>query len=358
MPSFREIRDLLLLSHGSNFISEEEFLVLYEEYQPANLIFPHSSYGDFHFDDMEDDECLAEFRVEKKDLETLGEALQIPATFHCQQRSKIDGMEGLCMLLRRFAYPCRYSDMISRFGRPVPVLSMVTNTVLDYIYDTHGHLLTDWNPALLSAQALEEYAQAISRKGSPLQNCFGFIDGTVRPVCRPGRHQRVLYNGHKRVHSLKYQSIALPNGLIGNLYGPVEGRRHDAGMLADSGLLRQLERYAFSPAVQPMCVFGDPAYPLRIHLQAPFRNAALTVQMEAFNSAMSAVRCSVEWLFGDISNYFKFLDFKKNLKVQLSSVGKMYIVCALLRNALTCLYGNSTSNYFSLEPPSIFDYFN
>ena len=110
------------------------------------------------------------------------------------------------MLLRRSAYPCHYSDMISRFGRPVSVLR---------------HLLTDCNSDLLSTQALEEYAQAISRKGSPLLNCFGFIDGTVHPVCRPVRHQRVLYNGYKRVHSLKYQSIALPNGLIGNLYGPV-----------------------------------------------------------------------------------------------------------------------------------------
>ena len=196
-------------------------LVFYEEYQSANLSFPHPSYGEFDLDDMEDDECLAEFRVKKQDLDTLAEALQIPESFHCKQRSKIDGMEGLCMLLRRFAYPCRHSDMVPRFGRPVPVLSMATNKVLDHIYDTHGHLLTDWNPYLLSAQALEEYAQAISRKGSPLQNCFGFIDGTVRSVCRPGRHQRVLYNGHKRVHSLKYQSIALPNGLIGNLYGPV-----------------------------------------------------------------------------------------------------------------------------------------
>ena len=142
-----------------------------------------------------------------------------------------------------------------------------------------------------------------------------------------------------------------------NLFNISEGRKHDAEMLADSGLLRQLEHAAFSPAGQPMCVFGDPAYPLRIHLQAPYRNAALTAQMEAFNSAMSAVRCSVEWLFGDITNYFKFLDFKKNLKIQLSSVGKMYIVCALLRNALTCLYGNTTADYFSLEPPSISDYF-
>jgi len=39
--------------------------------------------GDFHFDDMEDDECLARFRLKKTDLETLGEALQIPARFHC-----------------------------------------------------------------------------------------------------------------------------------------------------------------------------------------------------------------------------------------------------------------------------------
>ena len=59
MPSFREIRDLLLLLHGSNFISEEELLVFYEEYHPANLSFPHSSFGEFDLDDMEDDECLA-----------------------------------------------------------------------------------------------------------------------------------------------------------------------------------------------------------------------------------------------------------------------------------------------------------
>ena len=50
---------------------------------------------------------------------------------------------------------------------------------------------------------------------------FGFIDGTVRPIARPGENQRVVYNGHKTVHALKYQSVVLPNGLIGNMYGPV-----------------------------------------------------------------------------------------------------------------------------------------
>ena len=52
----------------------------------------------------------------------------------------------------------------------------------------------------------------------------------------------------------------------------------------------------------------------------------------------------------DVQNYFKFIDFKKNLKVGLSSVGKMYVVSALLRNALTCLYGNETTVFSARSP--------
>ena len=128
-------------------------------------------------------------------------------------------------------------------------------------------------------------------------------------------------------------------------------------MLADSGLLRDLEQHAFSTTREPVALYGDPAYPLRVHLQVPYRGAGITLRMELYNKAMSAVRMSVEWLFGDIINYFKFLDFKKNLKISLSAVGKMYIVCAIFRNALTCMYGNPTSEYFALDPPTIQDYF-
>ena len=56
-------------------------------------------------------------------------------------------------------------------------------------------------------------------------------------------------------------------------------------------------------------------------------------------------------------HYFKFLDFKKGLKLQLSAIGKMYIVCTLLQNAHMCLYGNKTSKYFDMQPVNIADYF-
>ena len=121
---------------------------------------------------------------------------------------------------------------------------------------------------------------------------------------------------------------------------------HDARMLGELGLYESHAQLPFQE-MEIQCVFiGNPAYPLRKHLQAPFRQADLPQEMLDYNKPMSLVRVSVEWLFGDIVNYFKFLDFKKNLKIRLGQVGKMYVICALLRNALTCLYKNTTSKYW------------
>ena len=123
-----------------------------------------------------------------------------------------------------------------------------------------------------------------------------------------------MYNGHKRVHALKFQAVALPNGIVCNLFGPVEGRRHDAGMLKDSGVLAGLQQVAYNPAGEVLCIYGDPVYPLRPQLICLYKLGdvqVLTPQMRAFNKARSEVRVSVEWLFGNISNYFKFIVYKK-----------------------------------------------
>ena len=126
-------------------------------------------------------------------------------------------------------------------------------------------------------------------------------------------------------------------------------------MLARSGLLQMLERYSIARNGSILCIYGDSAYPLRSQLQRPFRSAHITPLQNEWNKAMS--RVSVEWVFGGIINYYKFLDFRKNEKIQLSAVGKMYIVCALLLNARSCFYGNSASSFFDCNPPSIQEYF-
>ena len=133
------------------------------------------SYVVFDLQIMNSADCKAEFRVEKADLPRLTDALYIPAVFHCKQRSICDSLKGVCVLLRRTSYLCRFSDMIQCFSRPVSVLSLITNEVMDFIYDNHCHLVTEWNRDILSSVALQQCAEAILRKGSLLNNCFGFI---------------------------------------------------------------------------------------------------------------------------------------------------------------------------------------
>ena len=203
-------------------LNDAEFLLLYDLYSPQNLDLPCDLYPHFDLQNLTEDECVAEFRFRKTDIPRLSQALRIPDVIICHQGTICEGTEGLCMLLKRLCYPCRYSDMVHLFARPVPVLCMITNQVLDYIYQAHSHRILQWNHQQLSQANLERFAEVVHRKGAPLNNCFAFVDGTVHPICRPGTvNQRLLYNGHKRVHGIKLQSVVTPDGMIANMYGPV-----------------------------------------------------------------------------------------------------------------------------------------
>ena len=98
------------------------------------------------------------------------------------------------------------------------------------------------------------------------------------------------------------------------MYGPIEGKRHDSAILAESRLPDQMQLHCNDANGHPFCVYGDAAYPLRAHSQKHFQGVRLNDQQKEFNTAMSSVRASVEWLFGDVINYFKFMDFKKKKK--------------------------------------------
>jgi len=107
-----------------------------------------------------------------------------------------------------------------------------------------------------------------------------------------------------------------------------------------SGLYNELQRYSWASNGTPLCIYGDTAYPLRVHLQTGYRNANLTQQQQLFNTSMSEVRITVEWAFGEIVSNWGILDCKRKQMIGLSAIGKFYLVATLLRNALTCLYGS------------------
>lgn len=62
-------------------------------------------------------------------MERLRDALQLPANYICSQGTNATGMEALMILLRRLAYPNRWSDLVPVFGRMVSELSLIFNKV-------------------------------------------------------------------------------------------------------------------------------------------------------------------------------------------------------------------------------------
>ena len=214
--------------------------MLYDLNTSKNPDLPYWKYKRFDLDTLTDEECKTEFRFYRSDIYALCDVLEFPNEIKCYSGVKVDASAALCILLKHFAYPCRYTDLVCRFGRPIPSISIIANYMLSFMYSRWKRLLTSFEQDWLASAKLQQYAKAIHDRGAPLDNCFAFVDGTIQRVCRPGQNQRALYNGHKRVHANKSQAVSAPNGLCINLFGPVEGRRHDSGMLADSGLLTLL----------------------------------------------------------------------------------------------------------------------
>ena len=100
-----------MLKTCSTMKSSSLFMIFTAQKNPH---FPYDSYPPFDLGEMDDSECLSEFRVHKCDIPALANHLRIPDNFYCQQRSVSDGIEGLCMLLRRLSYPCWYGDYLPR----------------------------------------------------------------------------------------------------------------------------------------------------------------------------------------------------------------------------------------------------
>ena len=169
MATFRKAREFLIASFDDGDISEDEFLLLYDANISKNFDYPYQNYEDFDLEGLGESECLAEFRFRKRDIPILADVMGLPDSYRCEQGTVCDGIEGLCLLLRRLAYPCRYGDLIHRFGRPVPEICMIANYVMETVYSLHHHHLTAWNHTLMSPLYFRDMLMPYKGKEVPCQ---------------------------------------------------------------------------------------------------------------------------------------------------------------------------------------------
>jgi len=199
--------------------------------------------------------------------------------------------------------------------------------------------------------------QATTQAGSYYDNVVAFIDGTARPICRPKQCQELYYSGYKKMHVLKYQSVLFPNGIIGRLDGPFQGRRHDSAVLNLSGLINELSKEFVKQDGSCYTLYGDTGYANQKFIKVGFKNyKKLTERQKQFNADMAALRVCVEYGFGKILQYFSYSDFKKTQKILLQPVKQMYYVATVLTNCLVCLRGTQVCDYFHCFRPSVEEY--
>ena len=160
MPNLKTVQDMILLAHADRLIDDDQCLLLYKSNRSKNLDLPYHNYEKFDLDSVSEDECKSEFKFDKRDIYRLCDVFEIPEVIRCYNGKVFDKEEALCIFLKRFAYPCRYQDLMLRSGqRAVPQLCMISNQVQNVIYENWGFLMGNMNQNWLSMRNLELIAE-------------------------------------------------------------------------------------------------------------------------------------------------------------------------------------------------------
>ena len=112
-------------------ISRKQFIVLRRRIRDRKVLAVEEDAWreeSFDLDNYSDKECRAYFRFKRDDLFQLLDALRIPKVVKASSQDSATGLEVLCILLRRLAYPNRWLELRKMFGRSQGSLTRIFHT--------------------------------------------------------------------------------------------------------------------------------------------------------------------------------------------------------------------------------------
>jgi hypothetical protein len=131
---------------------------------------------------LSDEDAPVRFRFTVDEIRSLCTHLRIPGEWRSRNRLRAQGWECVCIMLRKLAHPCTWDELTKEFGRSPAALSALNNEVLGHVHHQFQQKLVLDVARLVPL--LPRFSDAIRQKGSPLQRCWGFIDGTLRETAR------------------------------------------------------------------------------------------------------------------------------------------------------------------------------
>nr|XP_048722580.1 lebercilin-like protein isoform X1 [Caretta caretta] len=167
-------------------------------------------------------------------------------------------------------------------------------------------------------------------------NCGGAIDRTHIPILAP-EHQAGEYINRKGYFSVVLQALVDHKGRFTNINVGWPGKVHDARIFRNSGLFQKLQEGTLFPDQKitvgdlkmPICILGDPAYPLMSWLMKPY-TGSLDSSQELFNYRLSKCRMVVECAFGRLKARWRSL--LTRLDLSEINIPTVITACCALHN--------------------------
>jgi nuclease HARBI1 len=304
---------------------------------------------------VSDFNALKLFRFTVPQINDMIDAMQLPPSIITDSKHTVSTFDAMCILLRRLVYPNRLFDLTTPFGMSNTTLSRIINGMAMELGNRFNDFIALW-PGL-SIDRVHEYSDVVSaHTDGVITDVWGFVDGTLRYMCRPNEMQEASYSGHKHTHGQKFQSIISPDGLIVSLLGPYGASRPDIVVYVDSNTAEMLYPYTRHDD-HSHYLLGDKAYQTAEQVIVPY-STPRSQHESAYNALHSSVRIAVEWGFGKVVRYFAYINYKTSLRVHLQPIALLYKLAVLFTNIHTCINSSSQpSSLFNMNVPTLQEYF-
>ena len=190
--------------------------------------------------------------------------------------------------------------------------------------------------SIFSIQVEELVSGYLRFHGFP--QCIGAVDGTHVQIIQPNENYTDYLN-RKGKYSINVQGLCDYKYCFTDVVVKWPGAVHDARIFANSSLSKKMRENIIPSCPKiivegedavPICILGDPAYPLLPYLMKEFPAGGSNISEQFFGYRLSSARMTIECAFGRLKGRFGSL--RRPMDIKLSELPMVIHSCFVLHN--------------------------